>query len=78
MGLVALIIATGAVWSKAQAADVVGSWRLVSFVDEETESKAVRPVFGDNPTGVITYTSDGRMSVFFADPKRNPPESVSV
>jgi len=49
MGLVALIIATGAIWSKAQAADLVGSWRLVSWIEVETESKAVRQVFGDNP-----------------------------
>ena len=39
----------------------------------ETESKAVHGVFGDNPTGVITYTADGRMSVFIIDPKRKPP-----
>jgi hypothetical protein len=73
MGLIALFIATGAVWSKAQAADlVVGSWRLVSWVEEEIESKAVDAVFGDNPIGVITYTSDGRMSLFIANPKRKP------
>ena len=29
-------------------------------------------VFGDNPIGVITYTSDGRMSLFIANPKRKP------
>ena len=73
MGLVALILATGAVWSKAHAADLVGSWRLVSWVEEETENKAVHTVFGDNPIGVITYTSDGRMSVFIANPSRKPP-----
>ena len=72
MGLVALIIATGAIWSKAQAADLVGSWRLVSWIEVETESKAVRQVFGDNPIGVITYTSDGRMSVFIANSNRKP------
>jgi hypothetical protein len=30
-------------------------------------------VFGDNPTGMITYTPDGRMSVFIIDQKRQPP-----
>src|SRR5271170_1444511 len=74
IGLVALVVATATLWSEAHAADysVVGSWRLVSWVEEETENKAAHAVFGDHPTGVITYTSDGRMSVFIADPKRKP------
>ena len=73
MGVAALIIATITVWSTAQASDsVVGSWRLVSWVQEDVEGKAVQTVFGDNPVGVITYTSDGHMSVFVADPKRKP------
>jgi hypothetical protein len=50
MGVAALIIATIAVWSTAQAGDsVVGSWRLVSWVQEDIEGKAVQTVFGDNP-----------------------------
>ena len=73
MGVAALIIATTTVWSTAQASDsVVGSWRSVSWVQEAVEGKAVQTVFGDNPVGVITYTSDGHMSVFVADPKRKP------
>ncbi len=76
ISLAALIIVTGTVWSRAQAADsVVGSWRLVSWVAEEIESKAVNKEFGDNPVGILTYTADGRMSVFFADPKRKAPAS---
>jgi hypothetical protein len=39
-------------------------------VEEETERKAARPVFGDNPSGVITYTSDGRMSTFHCQFKK--------
>jgi Lipocalin-like domain len=73
MGWVALIVVVVAVWSTAQAGDsVVGSWRLLSWVQEDVESKAVQTVFGDNPVGVITYTSDGHMSVFIANPKRRP------
>jgi hypothetical protein len=74
MGLAALtVVAIAAVWSTAQAGDsVVGSWRLLSWVQEDVESKAVQTVFGDNPVGVITYTSDGHMSVFIANPKRRP------
>jgi Lipocalin-like domain len=74
MGLAALIVvAIAAVCPTAQAGDsVVGSWRLLSWVQEDVESKAVQSVFGDNPVGVITYTSDGNMSVFIANPKRRP------
>ena len=73
VGLAALIVAIAAVCSTAQAGDsVVGSWRLVSWVQEDVESKAVQTVFGDNPVGVITYTSDGHMSVFIANPERRP------
>jgi hypothetical protein len=70
MGLAALIVAIAAAWSIAQAGEsVVGSWRLLSWVQEDVESKVVQTVFGDNPVGVITYTSDGHMSVFIANPK---------
>jgi|SRR6478672_4853952 hypothetical protein len=74
--LIALLILTGAYCTQSQAADsLVGSWRLVSWVEVETESKAVHSTFGENPTGVITYTPDGRMSLFIIDPKRKPPAS---
>jgi hypothetical protein len=45
---------------------------LLSF----TESKSVQSVFADNPTEVITYTPDGRMSVVIIDPKRKPPAGL--
>jgi hypothetical protein len=71
LGLAALFVVIASVWSTAQAGEsVVGSWRLVSWVQEDVESKAVQAVFGDSPIGVITYTSDGHMSVFIANPKR--------
>ena len=74
-GLVILTILIGGSWSRAQAADsVVGNWRLVSWTEEETETeKLVTAFFGDEPVGVLTYTSDGRMSLFLANPKRKPP-----
>jgi hypothetical protein len=45
----------------------------VSWVEVETESKSVHVPFGDNPARVITYTPDGRMSLFIIDPTRKPP-----
>jgi hypothetical protein len=55
------------------AADIVGTWRLVSWVEEETESKVQHKNFGENPSGLITLTSDGRMMIMFVDPVRKPP-----
>jgi len=74
MAMAALVWATSAGLSVAQAADsIVGTWRLVSWTEEETQSKAVHKNFGDHPNGLITFTSDGRMMVMFTDPSRKPP-----
>ena len=74
MGFLSLLILAGAYCNTSQAADsIVGSWRLVSWVELDTESKSAHNVFGDNPAGMITYTLDGRMSVFIIDPKRTKP-----
>ena len=55
LALAILAVAVSCVMTKGQAADsVVGTWRLVSWVEEETESKAVHKLFGDNPLGFIT------------------------
>jgi uncharacterized protein (DUF2147 family) len=56
-GFVALAVSTAA--TAAWAADsIVGTWRLVSGTEEETESKAVHKIFGDNPSGLVTFTAD--------------------
>ena len=48
---------------------------LVSWTEEETESKAVHKNFGDHPSGSVTFTSDGRMMIMFVDPAGKPPAS---
>jgi hypothetical protein len=71
--LVMLAVATTGVLTKAQAADsIVGTWRLVSVLEEGAESKAVRNAFGDHPLGFLTYTADGHMTGIFTDPARTP------
>ena len=63
-----------AVLSAAWAADpIVGTWRLLSWTEEETGSKAVHKNFGDHPSGLVTFTADGRMMIIFTDPTRKPP-----
>jgi hypothetical protein len=74
ISFLSLLILAGAYCTISQASEaIVGSWRLVSWVEVDTESKSAHNVFGDNPTGMITYTPDGRMSVFIIDPKRTKP-----
>ena len=47
----------------AQSKDtLVGSWKLISSKDM-TEKGEVRDSYGRNPTGFLTYTADGRMTV---------------
>ena len=59
----------------AWAADpIVGTWRLVSWTMEETDSKAVHKPFGDHPSGIQTFTPDGWFFVVVTDPSRKPPE----
>jgi Lipocalin-like domain len=73
VALTVVALATSILLAKAHAADaVVGTWRLVSWVEEETETKIQHKAFGNNPAGLITYTADGRMMVMFIDPNRKP------
>jgi hypothetical protein len=76
MTLAMLAVAISIVATQARAADIVGTWRMVSWLEEETESKAARSPFGDHPIGSITYTADGHMMVIFADPARKPSASL--
>jgi hypothetical protein len=43
---------------------LVGTWRLVSVENRDSEGSVTYP-FGRNPVGFITYTADGRMAVQF-------------
>jgi hypothetical protein len=52
----------------SSAADVkrklVGTWRLVSFVLEDDNGAVVGYPYGRNPSGKLTYTSDGQVWAF--------------
>ena len=73
-GAVIFGLAISVASSGTQAAEsIVGTWRLVSWVEEEPDTKSQYKHFGDTPSGILTYTADGRMSIIFADPRRQPP-----
>lgn len=42
---------------------IVGSWMLVSAAATTAEGKSVASPMGEHPTGFLTYTADGRMSL---------------
>jgi hypothetical protein len=45
----------------ASAAEVVGAWKLESFVIDSS-AEAEKPRFGIDPVGYLIYTASGRMS----------------
>ena len=42
---------------------IVGTWKLVSTGATTAEGKSVASPMGEHPTGFLTYTADGRMSL---------------
>jgi hypothetical protein len=67
--LTALFPFDGSAQSKAE---LVGTWKLVSAT-EITKKGKVRGAFGwQNPTGLITYTADGRMMALITSGARKP------
>src|SRR4051794_24196632 len=42
---------------------LIGTWRLVSVVNEDAETGGTSDLFGGDPIGYISYGADGRMMV---------------
>lgn len=76
--LVSLPLALGAVSAQtpaptSAAEQIVGTWKLVSYVGEDVASGARSDVMGPHPTGYIEYGRDGRMIVIIAGSGRKKP-----
>ncbi len=56
---------------------LVGTWRLLSAT-ASTDKGDKRDAFGKSPTGLLTYTGDGRMSVAIAEGGRKALSSDRV
>ena len=54
---------------------IVGTWRLVSVVARPASGGEAVNAMGENPSGFLTYTSDGRMTAILASSGR---QSLSV
>ena len=59
----------------AATAELVGTWRLVSWSIEVVESGEKLQQFGDNPPGYIHFTSDGRVFAVLTASDRKPVET---
>ena len=71
-----LFTAALATTGTAQRPDaIVGTWRLVSFLSPDSTGQQ-RPVWGEHPTGLIIYTSDGHVSAQLYDPRRPGPGDI--
>jgi hypothetical protein len=54
-------------------ARIVGTWKLVSFVNDFQDGSEPRAVYGQNPTGYIIFTVAGRMmSIVEAEGRKAP------
>jgi hypothetical protein len=59
--------------SVAQSTDtVVGTWKLISAKSTTLNGKVDPYAFGKTPSGFMTFTREGRMSLIMADDARKP------
>jgi hypothetical protein len=49
---------------------------MISWTYEILETGEVKDALGKNPRGIISYGSDGRMTVFVFHPERNTPRDL--
>ena len=49
---------------------LIGAWKLVSYVEEPVDGSGTLYPFGETPQGIIMYTPDGYMSAQLCRPDR--------
>src|SRR5215470_15883285 len=54
--------------------NVVGNWKLVSWVTEELTTGKKEPLLGEHPKGYLIYTPQGRMMALIVHETRSPPK----
>lgn len=55
---------------------ILGTWKLLSYVREELPSGASSDVMGPRPSGYINYARDGRMMVIIVGTDRRKPAAA--
>ena len=56
--------------------EILGTWKLVSYVGEDVASGTKSDVMGPHPSGYIEYGRDGRMLVIIAGTDRRKPAAA--
>ena len=51
---------------------VVGTWKLVSVSSTSDKGEMNKAALGQHPSGLLTYTADGRMMAIISDDGRKP------
>lgn len=57
-----------------EAAEIIGTWKLVSYNTELQDGSLNRPLFGPSPIGFMMFTADSRMMVVAEAENRKPPQ----
>jgi len=71
--LVSVLTAIFSSTANAQCKDsVVGTWKLVSVTSTADRGEVNKAVLGQKPSGLLTYTADGRMMAIISDDGRKP------
>ena len=63
--------------NEATRTHLIGTWKLVSVINEDVASGAKSDYFGPEPQGYINYGPDGRMIVINARSDRKRPKGAS-
>lgn len=56
-------------------AQIVGVWKLETWIHEDVETHERRAVFGENPNGCLVLTSSGRLVALLTGAGRKPPKT---
>ena len=57
---------------------IIGTWRLVSFTEEDIQTKAVAYPLGQQPNALVIYAADGYAATIFTSRDRPPPAAAQA
>src|SRR5580692_10593617 len=67
-------------WAHAQQVitkdKIIGTWKLLSFYDENVDTGKKTNVLGENPRGYLILTADERIALIYVAASREAPKSV--
>jgi len=71
-GIVGLVLTVSCLVVAQSSNTVVGTWKLISAKSTALNGKVDPYAFGKTPSGFMTFTSEGRMSLVMSDDSRKP------